>query len=156
MALTVWDEQANFEAYKNNIAANGARNGRSLHRVISKGAGQTHIVQPLAFQLTFVQQPTFTSGVALSSGQLQDGGYPIVSVGVYKWQTDARGFYRGAYLWVGVTAAPTGVSSDNTLLGAESAEIMAIILSSLELEHHLCFEGMAIRDVDVDQLNADI
>lgn len=153
MALTTYDEQAFYKDYQDNLAKNGARTGRSLHRLLSKGAGQSHIIQPLKFQITFTAQPTFTSGIALAAGQLVDGCYPICSVGVYKWQTDARKFYIGAYVWVAVTNAPTSLHTG----GFTQPEIVYTQagMNQLELEHHLCFEGLALRDVNYDQMMAD-
>lgn len=161
MALTTYDEDALFSARREAIAANGARTGRSLHRIASKGAGEVHIVQPIDFRLTFVEQPTFTNGLSLLNGQLVSGAYPIASVGVYKWRRDTRGFYTGAYLWVGVTSAPTDLvplppgDYDAEIVAVQRSQAEARALNSLSLEHHLCFEGMAIRDVDFDQIMAD-
>lgn len=176
MALTAWDEQEQFRDRASAIANAGARNGRSLHRVLSKGAGQTRIAQPIAFRLTFIGQPTFTSGVTLAAGQLQDGAYPVVSIGVFRWQKDGRGFYIGAWLWVAVTYGPTELSSaqDYQMLQAQQAAEVgadyqqsaaylsaqtelqrAIALNRLELEHHLCFEGLALRDVNYDEIMAN-
>lgn len=165
MALTAWDEQQYYRDRQTAITQAGARMGRSLHRVLSKGAGQVHLPNPLSFQLTFTEQPTFTSGVAIGTGQLADGSYPIVTVGVSNWQVDARGFYTGAWLWFGVTMAPTHVTAGpaDTLTGAEQAIFVssmtaveqAIAMANVQLEHHLSFEGLALRDVNFDQIMAD-
>lgn len=165
MALTAWDEQQFYQNRRDAIATAGARMGRSLHRVMSKGAGQVHLVEPLTFQLTFAEQPTFTSGVAIGTGQLADGSYPIVTTGVANWQVDARGFYTGAWLWFGVTMAPTHVTAGptDTVSGTEQAILVsnrtaieqAIAMANVQLEHHLCFEGLALRDVNYDAIMAD-
>lgn len=173
MALTTWDEQQQYRDYLASLAYNGARDARSLHRIASKGTGETHIAKPVAFATTFVQEPTFTSGLSMLAGTLISGAYPIASVGVYKWQTDRRNFYIGAYIWVAVTFGTTELNAQNkeqaaarislseyrasqlallrgekSLLQAMSAVKQAQALNAIQLNHHLVFEGLALRDVD--------
>jgi hypothetical protein len=153
MALTAWDEQRDYLDRVSGIAANGAKVGRSLHWLLSRGAGEMHFIQPIPFQLTFVNKPLFTSGVALATGQLTSGAYPVVSTGVFKWQGDSRGFYIGAWIWIAVGFADTQLGTSST--DAVDATARAAALNKLELEHHLSFEGLALRDINYDQMMAD-
>lgn len=185
MALTTWDEQQAYRDYLASLAYNGARSASSLHRIGSKGTGETRIAKPIQFACTFVEEPTFTSGVSLTSGALIPGAYPIATCGVYKWQTDKRGFYIGAYIWVAVNfgkteldvaqtyqqatarlslaqaqlqleaarqaqnAAP-GSSNATAYLASLSAIKRAQALLGIQLTHHLRFEALALRDVNID------
>lgn len=157
MALTAWDEDAIARARASNIALNGARTARSFHRIASKGAGEIHMAQPVPFAVTFTEQPTLTSGLALGAGQLVPGAYPIAQVGVHKWQTDSRGFFIGAYLWIAVTFGPDSLSTDGSLTFLSHADQIARAqaMNRLQLDHHLCFEGMALRDVNVDAVEGN-
>lgn len=174
MPLTAADEIAFYEYRKRAIENNGARNARSIHRLTSRGTGQTRLPNPLKMQLTFVEQPTFTSGVTLKTGALIDGAYPVANVGVYKWQIDARGFYIGAYVWVASTFGSTQLDTLDSLSTNVQRQTLAEVtaggaayfaaldqmhraqaLNAITLEHHLCFEGYALRDVNIDKIFAD-
>lgn len=179
MTLTAWQEQQNFESKRAALIAQGARVGRSVHKVFTKGRGDVRVAQPVTFALTFCEEPIFTAGLALGGGQpLVEHLYPLATVGVYKWQRDSRGMYVGAYLWVSVTAGintqfagdayltermleqerkmTVPGSTSWTLAMTEIAKAKAEIQANqYSLEHHLVFEALAIRDINYDQMMAD-
>ena len=73
-----------------------------------------------------------------------DTALPVVTTGVYRWVTDDRGYYTGAYVYVAVTTV-VGITLENLPNAARS----------YVLEHHLCFEGTAFRDVNYDTITQD-
>jgi hypothetical protein len=197
MALTAWQEQQQYSAQREMFIAQGARVGRSTHKVFTKGRGDLRIAQQVKFSLTFVEEPIFTSGVVLGPPRLVEHLYPTATVGVYHWERDHRGMYVGAYIWAVVGAginqehagnevlqlrykdALDGRRSMNELnmtisqIRAELAQLRAgsfdytlakyqlaqaqaeLAANSYVLQHHLVFEGLAIRDINYDQMMAD-
>lgn len=200
MALTAWQEQQQFQSTRDMLLAQGARVGKSTHKVFTKGRGDLRIAQPVNFALTFCEEPVFTAGLVLKSGQsLIEHLYPMASVGVYKWKQDSRGMYVGAYIWASVAAGVNAqfagyaqrlndlkqIAARQTVstvgqweaeIDAVKAEIAKLQAGSIQytqaqyelyqakaelqanqyqLEHNLVFEGLAIRDVNYDQMMAD-
>jgi hypothetical protein len=175
--LTAWQEQQAFTAQREMLLAQGARVGRSKHKVRTKGRGDLRIASPVNFALTFVEEPIFTSGVALTGGNLVEHLYPLATVGVYQWKRDSRGMYVGAYVWVSVTAGlndryagaqylklrqleqaqkmlPPGTVNYYQMT-QELAQVKAEVeANKYQLEHHLVFEGLAIRDINYEQMMA--
>lgn len=201
MALTAWQEQQQYNAVRDMYIAQGARVGRSTHRVFTKGRGDIRIAQPVNFSLTFAEEPIFTAGLALHTGSLVDHLYPLATVGVYQWKKDSRGMYIGAYIWASVSqglnaefageafltnstqqyqqgkltgqslidavgpitgvpqvdevgphiGVPMADASNYTISQARAAQQA----NQYQLEHHLVFEALAIRDINYDVMMSD-
>lgn len=150
--LRVLDDAIAFQRQTDNHHNNAGRTGRSRHKLTTGGAGELRLTLPLTFQLTFLDEPLFTTGVTLAGGNLASGAFPLVSAGVWRWWRDGRGYYVGAFLWLSVGFAPTHVQND---LNLTQATAQARALQGLKLQHHLCFEGTAIRDVSYDAIMED-
>jgi hypothetical protein len=179
LTVTAWQEQQAAQARRDAMVAAGAATGRSVHKVFTTGRGDIRIASPVKFSLTFTEQPFFTSGCVLHAGSLVDHLYPTATVGVWKWQRDSRGMYTGAYIWVTVGAGLNAQFAGDAYLrdlqqqveygkisGALTDEIYNITAAiaqakaeqaanKYQLEHHLVFEALAIRDVNYDQMMAD-
>jgi hypothetical protein len=84
---------------------NQARRAVSEHQITTSGMGQRRLEDPIEFQVTFLEEPHFTSGFALASNPVP-GLYldPFANIGVRSWVTNDRGFYTGAWLYIRIAA----------------------------------------------------
>jgi hypothetical protein len=87
---------------------NAARAANAVVRHVVTGVGQTVNPNPVMFSTSFDGQPTFTYGVELTAHD-PAYAYPNATAGVYRWATDANGFYNGAFLYFDVSAIPSNV-----------------------------------------------
>jgi hypothetical protein len=124
MSLTVQLESR--RAYVNSLAENTTRTARLALSYDSSGSGELIGKHPVSFQLTFTEQPTISTGVALRSGKIVPGKAPNVCAGVWHWQRDPKGMYIGAWLFFVVDSGGQGYA----------------------LRHSVTFEGVAIKLYD--------
>jgi hypothetical protein len=115
-------------------AENTARMAKTYATWTTKGIGEIFVPTVIAFDVVFVEEPCFTSGIALAPGvELVTGHYPRAYAGVYEWSMNTDGHYKGAYLYFVVDTIGPG-----QVLGQEP---------SYEIIHHLAWEGTAIKDL---------
>ena len=99
----------------------------------TKGSG-SFLTPVLEFGLSFEGPPFFSFGTSLSSGELVDGDYPFVTIGVTEWVTKDVGdedfvikkikpSHTGAILWIAVNSG-----------------------RSYNMEHSFVFEGTAFKN----------
>lgn len=141
---TTLDDIANARRMATAIASSGSTTARSLHKHDSIGMGSIRVTTPIEFQVKFIEEPLFTSGVSIAPGGPRQFFDPVASVGVWKWVFTNR-LYTGAYLWFGVSQPVANGYMSMDLTDLRNA-------GALRLRHHLCFEGKAIRDVDYDKI----
>jgi hypothetical protein len=79
-------------------AQNAARPATSTMTVDITGSGQTIRPKVVPFDTAFDGKPVFTYGIELTHYD-PAYAYPAATAGVYKWETDAKGLYTGAYLY---------------------------------------------------------
>lgn len=121
-------------AYLDATAENATRLARVAVTFLSTGYGETELTHPIDFGVTFIDEPTVTTGVVMEPGQrLVAGNFPNCSAGVSKWQTLQRNssnapnlYWTGAYLYLVVDSNSQGYN----------------------LRHHFVFEGTAIKLLD--------
>lgn len=110
--------------YIEQLRQNTSRLAQSYNNVTTKGGGMLRLPDVISFNCTFVEQPVVSYGHIVTAG-LAEGDYPLVSAGVYQFQTDKRGFYLGAWVYVNiqvVDAFPT-------------------------IQHDFMFTGIAMKDL---------
>ena len=99
----------------------------------TKGAGALQTEQ-LDFGIAYEGPPFFSYGTSLARGELVEGDYPFVTIGVTEWITKVvddedfvikkiKPLHVGAILWIAVSSR-----------------------ESYELEHNLIFEGVAFKN----------
>lgn len=91
--------------YLDTVAENSTRLARVAIRFDSTGFGESYTKHAVTLGVIFVEEPTISTGVALTSGRLVANQYPNVCSGVYKWQRNSQGYYTGAYLFFVVDSA---------------------------------------------------
>lgn len=96
------------------IRENQARHAETVIRVESVGTGGAILPDPITFDTAYTARPSVTHGVALLGG---DPGalVPLCSGGVYRWVTDERGFYTGAWVFVRIET-PDGVTLEHSII----------------------------------------
>jgi hypothetical protein len=122
---------------------NSARWAVSEHQVKTLGTGNIRQPEPLMFEVKFLQEPQFTSGVALSKHpNPTDWHDPAGDALVRSWVRDPNGAYVGAWLSYRVEIdpiAPPAVDPD---------PVVALV-------HFLTFSGLAykaIEGIDLDDI----
>lgn len=103
---------------------NSARQAWSYAELTTHGVGEVQHATVVPFDCTFIQRPRVTSGWSIDGDTLVDGFFPTVSAGVWKWQTDSRGFYLGAYVCFVIGGDP-----------------------GYDLLHDFTFSGIALKDL---------
>jgi len=126
-----------LEAHRAQLAAlreNASRMAKFYATWTTKGVGEIMVPTVFAFDIRFLEEPCFTSGVTLA-GTLNPvtGHFPRATCGVYDWRTDTSGYYTGAYLYFCVDA-----NGGNP---------------NYEVVHHLAWEAAAIKDLPAHLLD---
>jgi len=89
------------------IDENSTRAARFTARYTTTGLGVVTEQNVFAFDMAFLDMPTFNYGGALGDGlDLPDAtaDYPTYQAGVYRWKINGDGYYTGAWCWFSVTA----------------------------------------------------
>lgn len=121
-------------AAQETLRENAARRARCSTTWTTKGIGEIRVSSIFRFGLRFIEEPCFTSGMALDpDNDLVDGHFPRTAAGVYDWQLDPQGFYIGCWLFFCVDTVGPGLTP-----GVEPSYV---------IHHHLAWEGVAIKDV---------
>lgn len=124
----------NREAWKSQIAENGARLAWAWGSANTTGQGQVVFEDIIEFGLAFTAKPHFSYGceVLNRSDFVDDSGnaqvVPTASGCVYEWRKDSRDLYTGAWVAVNVVADGT-----------------------IRIDHHFTFVGVAIKDLVVNR-----
>lgn len=105
------------------VRSNAAGVARAVFAFRSSGHGELKLAAPVRFGVTFTEQPAISTGVVLVSGRLVAGKFPNACAGVYQWVRNPRGLFVGAKMFFVVDAGG----------------------QSYSLEHHVTFEGVAIK-----------
>jgi hypothetical protein len=130
---------------------NAARLARAYVNTETTGWGEFIKPDVLEFGVTFLAEPTFTSGSILRgdssgpTGQLVQGRYPRISVGVWRWQHDANGYWTGAYVFFVVETV--GFQMTDGFMPAEDDPAYTIA-------HHMVFEAVAFKDFELGLLDS--
>lgn len=137
---SLWGAIEERRAHQRAIAENSGRIAKHYATWTTKGIGEIKIDECLRFKVTFIEEPTFTSGTVLAEdSDLVDGHYPRATAGVWEWEQTAKGLYTGAYLYFVVDTIGPGQTP-----GKEP---------QYEIVHHLVWEGKAIKNVPVHLLD---
>lgn len=122
------------------VEENSGRVAKHYATWTTKGIGEIKVTECFRFKILFLEEPIFTSGMALADdADLVDGHYPRATVGVYEWERTAAGHYTGAYLFFVVDTLGPGQTA-----GQEP---------QYEIVHHLAWEGKAIKNVPAHLLD---
>lgn len=133
--------RARLEAQKENTA----RLAKSYATWTTKGIGEIIVPKAFAFDVTFVEEPAFTSGMALAEDQdLVKLHFPRAHAGVYDWVTipspsGEKDYYKGAFIFFVVDTIGPG-----QITGTEP---------QYEINHHLVWEGLALKDLPAHLLD---
>lgn len=128
--------QEDARRYVDNQRNNSARWAVSEHQVHTLGTGNLRVAQPVIFEVVFLQEPQFTSGVALVKHPDPAGWHdPSGDVLVRSWVRDDNGSYTGARLSYRVEIDPDT---------AEVSDAQPVV----RLVHFLTFSGLAYKAID--------
>lgn len=104
------------------------------------GGGEIRVANAFPFNVVFIEEPSFTSGVVLADGaQLVEGHFPRVHCGVFDWRQDKNGYYTGAYVYFVVDVNYSTAATSAGTGGAPGK------IPNYEIHHHLRWEGTAIK-----------
>jgi hypothetical protein len=130
---------------------NSARLARAYAKHQTTGWGEILLADPIMFGCTFPDPPAVTSGVVVESSTaagddepLVNGRFPRVTVGVWKWVTDVRDHYTGAYLFFVVETM--GYQAYGNVYPTTPDP-------GYTLTHHLLFEGISYKDFNPAKLD---
>lgn len=130
---------------------NAARLAHAYAFWTTHGSGEMLAPQPFRFNVSFVDQPSFTHGaVVAESDDLLDGYYPRAHAGVYDWVREvppgnADGddslvpYYIGAYVYFVVDVIGP--------IKAAASDLGTLVLPQYTITHNLKWEGIAIKDL---------
>lgn len=130
------NSQESARRHRANERNNSARWAVTEHQVHTIGTGNFRAPQPIVFDVKFLQEPQFSSGVAL----VKHPGFrtwfdPAGDALVRSWVRDDRGSYTGARI-------SYRVEIDRN--GAPETEADP----NVELVHFLTFSGLAYKSID--------
>lgn len=89
--------------YIEQLRQNTSRLAQSYNSVSTNGNGMLRLKTVVTFNCTFLEQPVVHYGSVLQSDLIEDD-YPKTHGTVYDWQTDEKGFFIGAWVYVVVEA----------------------------------------------------
>lgn len=87
--------------YIEQLRQNTSRLAQSYNSVTTQGGGGLRLPEVIVFNCTFVEQPVVAHGFVVETPLAEDD-FPAVSAGVYDFQTDSRGYFIGAWVYVKV------------------------------------------------------
>jgi hypothetical protein len=121
---------------------NTARLAISQCSFTSHGWGEFKVPEVAYFTSTFIERPSVSCGSSIDGDLLIPTRFPRVTAGVYRWLTDVKGFYTGA--WVYFT------------IDTQSPYIATTVIADpgYDLIHDVTFIGVAIKALPAHLLDA--
>lgn len=114
--------------YIEQLRQNTSRLAQSFNFVETAGAGGQRLPAVVHFACTFIEKPVVATGFTVESDMGAD--FPLVTAGVWRWQTDKRGYYIGCWVFVRVESA-----------------------TDLVIQHDFTFTGIAMKDLPAHLLD---
>lgn len=115
-------------AREQQVRENSARLAESFVTVSTTGQGGYRFDNVSYFGVTFINRPYVAVAHVVNDNDLTNPNqFPVASGGVWKWLTNERGFYTGAWLYVSVYC-----------FGATP---------NYAMEHDFTFTGVAVKDL---------
>jgi hypothetical protein len=118
------------------------------------GNGEFKLPTCTYFTCTFVTRPHIAAGLSVDGDALQPHYFPRVTVGVYRWLTDVKGYYTGAWVffvvstrdpcWLGNTSVSRSVKARTAYVGSNYDPCAD---PGYDLIHDLQFTGIAIKEL---------
>jgi hypothetical protein len=128
-----WQSIRAQQAREHQTATNSARHATSFAFLRTTGSGELRHPEVLAFDCTFIHQPSIAHGFTLDGDTLIEGSFPRVTAGVHRWRRNRIGHYTGAWVYV-VVDVPGGITLAPGDLG-------------YALGHTFTFAGTAMKDL---------
>lgn len=126
------------------VEQNSAKYAWGRIDVESTGVGSL-VLGPVRFSTTFLSKPQVTTGVEMLSIANRDHWeLPHATCGVYRWDRDDDGFYRGAFVFVRVSCESTDAFEE--LSATEQGESPP----DYRLRHHLIVQANAYKKLPDD------
>lgn len=108
----------------------------------SAGWGEYDAEDMFEFGVSFLNEPTVGYGMALDGDTLVSLRYPRCTGGVYRWQTNTKDHYTGAWCFFVVdTRSPADIAG----VPADSP--------NYDITHYFTFTGLAIKQLNEDKLD---
>lgn len=133
----MWNGFQQQRARQEQVRQNSGRLARHALTYTTHGYGDVLIPNPIRFDCLFISEPSVVTGFAVASPRIKAGEFPLVSAGVYDWDTDSNGMYRGAYIFMSIDTNK-GASNKSPLY---------------EIHHHFVFETIALKQLPDHVLN---
>ena len=130
------------EAWRLQNAENAAR--LAIVRVMfdSAGWGEFQAPEIFDFGIRFLEEPCVAYGCAIDGDALVPLRYPRCTGGVYRWATDIKGYYTGAWCFFVVdTLSPANIANVPT----EDP--------NYDINHYFTFSGVALKQLNDDFLD---
>lgn len=142
MTFDPWTGIRDNQARDRQVSENSARLAQAFGFFTTQGWGEFTFDKCYSFGLTFLEEPAIAYGYAIDGDALVDLRFPRSWGFVYRWRTDSRGYYTGA--WVGIVV-DTRSAAD--IAGVPTDE------PNYSLDHTFTFTGVALKDLPTDLLN---
>lgn len=137
-----WLDQQRQREWVNQHAENSGRLAQAWGVFDSKGWGEKAFKRCFNFDLSFIEPPVVAYGFELDGDTLIDTRFPRCSGGVYRYKTNSRGFYTGAWCFVTVSTQDYYVPL--------SGEPEAAKDPKYDISHWFTFTGIALKDLGSD------
>lgn len=148
MALDFYQQLANQRQRRDQILQNNARAANFSATYVSNGDGDVVITKVLEFDVVFCERPMVTTGVVITHApDPSQFALPRAQIGVYRWETHkspAGLLYTGAYLFATVD------------IFDKTGTVVALNGSPCVLEHHIRFDGIALKKLPDSILSVDL
>lgn len=113
---------------------NTARLAQSFAEYSTSGWGETRIQTITEFNCTFIERPHVSYGYSVDGDTLVDTRFPRCWGGVYRWKTNPRGHYTGAWVFIVAETMSYQLNTDKEEPG-------------YDLSHYFTFTGVAMKDL---------
>lgn len=133
--LTLIQATREREAGRRAQEENAGRLAYSVHKYTTKGAGTLRVANPIRFDVDFVEQPAFFTGLACATSvDTSEWELPSGGAAVWQWDRNKKGHYIGAFVhfWVNIEHV------DRDPMATPPR---------VKIQHHLLFMGQAIKDL---------
>lgn len=129
-----WFDQERHRSWLNQQAENSGRLAQAYAKFSTTGWGETAFENGFTFELSFIEPPVVAYGFEIDGDTLVDTRFPRCSGGVYKFRTNSKGFYTGAWCMVTVdTKSPFITTTEDE--------------PNYTIYHWFTFTGIAIKDL---------
>lgn len=166
MGELVFDDLETRRAEIERHRENSARLAKTYARFRTTGQGTIQIDRRVDFGLTFIEKPYLTTGCEVNLDEYSEllniddsdpvPPLPMSTVYVTDWDQDDRGYYTGCWVAISVYPSPLAIAGNAADVAGSAVDpayqeaLLELAGAQIEIQHHLTFEAIAMKDIPED------